>query len=178
MNKIDEIVIDIDKDKKKADEKNRPKERKKTSIYKYDLHNWILLLREKMVKKGYKKAIKDIVSAGLINQFKGVDFGYKITIIYIQAKLKVIENKIFKYHINESDKFKHQINRCLHYAKNITIELNNLLEDMPSYLIDDSEYYADIEKRNLVIEYVDDTIRCYFDYIYFITEIYSFELIK
>ena len=175
MNKIDEIVIDIDKDKKKAEEKNRPKERKKTSIYKYDLHNWILLLREKMVKKGYKKAIKDIVSAGLINQFKGVDFGYKITIIYIQAKLKVIENKIFKYHINESDKFKHQINRCLHYAKNITIELNNLLEDMPSYLIDDSEYYTDIEKRNLVIEYVDDTIRCYFDYIY-IMALFHFKL--
>ena len=166
MNKIDEIVIDIDKEKKKTEEANKPKEKKKSSIYKYDLHNWILLLREKMVKKGYKKAIKDIVSAGLIDQFKTVDFGYKITIIYIQAKLKIIENKIFKYHIVENDKFKHQINRCFHYAKNIMIELNSLLEDKPSYLNNDPDYYKDIEKRNLVIEYVDDVIRCYFDYTY------------
>ena len=166
MNKIDEIVINIDKERKKAEQTNRPKEKKRTLNYKYDIHNWILLLREKMYKKGYKKVIKDIISAGLLDQFKTNDLGYKITILYIQANLKVIENKIFKYHIIENEKLKHQINRCFQYSKNIPDELNNLLENMPKHLINSPDYYNDIEKRNLCIQYVDDVIRCYFDYIY------------
>ena len=166
MNKIDEIVIDINKERKNTKEGSRSKEHKKTMAYKYDINNWILLLREKMFKNGYKKAIKDIISANLIGQFKTHDLGYKIIIIYIQANLKVIENKIFKYHITQSDKLKHQINRCFHYAKNIPNELNSLLDNKPKDLMDNPEYYKDIEKRNLIIQYVDEVIRCYFDYIY------------
>ena len=175
MNKIDDIVIDINKDKKKVSEEKQQPINKKTSIYKYDIHNWILLLREKMSKKGYKKAIKDIISAGLIEQFKGTDLGYKITILFIQANIKIIENKIFKYHIIQSDKLKHQINRCFHYAKLIPYRLDSLLENIPKHLMRQNNYYYDVEKRNLSIQYVDDVVRCYFDYIY-VMALFHFKL--
>ena len=174
MNKMDEIVIDINKDKTKLQEKKPKQINKKTSIYKYDLHNWLLLLREKMSKRGYKKAIKDIISAGLIDQFKSSDLGYKITVIYIQAKLKIIEKKIFKYHIIQNDKLRHHINRCFYYARSLPYELNTLLERMPKHLITNPQsYYDDIKKRGLAIEYVDDVIRCYFDYIYIMALFHS-----
>ena len=119
-----------------------------------------------MSKKSYKKVLKDITGLNLLEQFKSDELGYKITIFYIQAKLKIIENKIFKYHLILNEKLKHQISRCFHYAKNIPQELDTLLNSMPSNLISDPIYYDDIKKRNFRIQYVDDIIRCYFDYIY------------
>ena len=174
MNKIDDIVIDINKEKKKPSEQphQRSSARKKTS-FRIELTDWLILLKEKLAKRGYKKVIKDIKSAGLIDQYKNADYGYKITIIYIQAKLKIIENKIFKYHLNQNDKFKHQINHCLNYAKNIPKELDSLLNDISdNNAINDTDYYNNIDKRNLKIEYTDDVIRCYFDYIYVMSLFY------
>lgn len=165
MNKIDEIVIDINKEKRKTEAKQE-QIAKKTSKFKYNLNNWLLSLKEKMAKRAYKKVIRDINSAELIEHFRTSEFGYKIIIIYIQAKLKVIENKIFKYHIIENEKFKHQINRCIHYAKSIPNHIKLLHDFIPSKILNKKNYYNNIEKRNYIIEYTDSLIRCYFDYIY------------
>ena len=166
------IINDINNDQKNGENENQKKSKKSSITYGYDINNWILLFREKMSKKSYKKVLRDITTAGLIEQFKTDDLGYKIMIFNIQAKLKIIENKIFKYHIIENEKFKHQINRCLHYAKNIPNDLDFLINDIPSNLISDPLYYNDIKKRNLRIQYVDDVIRCYFDYIYVMALLY------
>ena len=157
------IINDMNNNEKNGEKENEKKSKKRCITYGYDINNWILLFREKMSKKSYKKVLRDITTAGLIEQFKTDDLGYKIMIFNIQAKLKIIENKIFKYHIIENEKFKHQINRCLHYAKNIPNDLDFLINDVPSNLISDPLYYNDIKKRNLRIQYVDDVIRCYFD---------------
>ena len=109
MNKINEIVIDIEKQQKKESKRKQSTENKKVLDFKYDLNNWLLSLKEKMAKRAYKKALRDITSADLIRKYQNAESGYKILIIYIQAKLKIIENKIFKYHIIQNEKFKHQI---------------------------------------------------------------------
>ena len=166
MNKIDEIVIDIEKQKKKESKRKQSTENKKVLDFKYDLNNWLLSLKEKMAKRAYKKALRDITSADLIRKYQNAESGYKILIIYIQAKLKIIENKIFKYHIIQNEKFKHQINSCIRYAKNLPNDLNVLLELFPKNIFNSPGYYNDIQKRNIVIEYTDNFIRCYFDYIY------------
>ena len=163
---MDKNLTDKNNNKKKAEEEKQKKINKRTLTYGYDINNWILLFREKMSKKSYKKVLKDITGLNLLEQFKSDELGYKITIFYIQAKLKIIENKIFKYHLILNEKLKHQISRCFHYAKNIPQELDTLLNSMPSNLISDPIYYDDIKKRNFRIQYVDDIIRCYFDYIY------------
>ena len=163
---MDKNLTDKNNNKKKAEEEKQKKINKRTLTYGYDINNWILLFREKMSKKSYKKVLKDITGLNLLDQFKSDELGYKITIFYIQAKLKIIENKIFKYHLILNEKLKHQISRCFHYAKNIPQELDTLLNSMPSNLISDPIYYDDIKKRNFRIQYVDDIIRCYFDYIY------------
>ena len=150
MNKIDEIVIDINKEKRKTEAKQEQKT-KKTSKFKYNLNNWLLSLKEKMAKRAYKKVIRDINSAELIEHFRTSEFGYKIIIIYIQAKLKVIENKIFKYHITENEKFKHQINRCIHYAKTIPNDMKLLHDFIPSKILNKKNYYNNFEKRNYII---------------------------
>lgn len=170
MNEINEIIIDIEKEKNKH--KNKVAESKHSStgkiisVSKYDLNYWILSLKEKMYKKAYKKAIKDITSAGLIEQYRTSENGYKIIIIYIQAKLKIIENKLFKYHITESEISKNQINRCIYYAKHIPKDINSLFEFFPKDTLNDPNYFGNIEKRDYLIEYIDNIVRCYFDFIY------------
>ena len=169
MNKIDEIIIDISKKKRKLEEKQEPKPKK----YKYDLNNWFFSLKEKMAKRAYKKVIRDITSAKLIEQFKTSKLVYKIIIIHIQARLKIIENKIFKYHITENEKFKYQINRCIYYAKSIPNDIETLLNYIPNkLLLNKSYYYNDIKIRNYIIDYTDNIIRCYFDYIYTMALLY------
>ena len=168
MNEMNEIIIDIDKDKKK----NKNKENKKKQLpikinsNRYDLNYWLLALKEKMYKRAYKKVLKDITTLGLIDQYKTSELGYKIIIIFIQAKLKVIENKIYKYHIAENEISKHQINKCIFYAKTIPDDIKSLFEFIPKKIFDESHYYKNINKRNYIIEYTDDMIRCYCDYIY------------
>ena len=170
MNEINEIVLDIEKEKNKH--KTKVVERKQSStakiisVSKYDLNYWLLSLKEKMFNRAYKKAIRDITSAGLIDQYKTSEYGYKILIIYIQAKLKIIENKLLKYHITESEISKHQINRCLYYFKNIPNEIKSLSEFIPNDILNDRKYFDKIEKRDYLIEYTDNMVRCYFDYIY------------
>ena len=92
--------------------------------------------------------------------------------LYIKAKLKIIENKIFKYHLSQADnnKQKIQIAHCFSYANNIQndfILLTSEISDNPHLY--DNNYYHDIEKRNYKIELFDDIIRCHFDYIYTMT---------
>ena len=155
---MDKNLTDKNNNKKKAEEEKQKKINKRTLTYGYDINNWILLFREKMSKKSYKKVLKDITGLNLLDQFKSDELGYKITIFYIQAKLKIIENKIFKYHLILNEKLKHQISRCFHYAKNIPQELDTLLNSMPSNLISDPIYYDDIKKRNFRIQFVDDIL--------------------
>ena len=170
MNEINEIVLDIEKEKNKHKTKVVESKQSSTvkiiSVSKYDLNYWLLSLKEKMFKRAYKKAIRDITSAGLIDQYKTSEYGYKILIIYIQAKLKIIENKLLKYHITESEISKHQINRCLYYFKNIPNEIKSLSEFIPNDILNDRKYFDKIEKRDYLIEYTDNMVRCYFDYIY------------
>ena len=106
-----------------------------------------------------------------MSKFKKIKGGYKIVILYIQAKLKVIERKIFKYHLNQNDniKQKYQINHCFSYANNIQDELYLLLQEISVNNLYDNKYYYDINKRNYKIELFDDIIRCHFDYIYTMT---------
>ena len=170
MNEINEIVLDIEKEKNKHKAKVVESKQSSTakiiSVSKYDLNYWLLSLKEKMFNRAYKKAIRDITSAGLIDQYKTSEYGYKILIIYIQAKLKIIENKLLKYHITESEISKHQINRCLYYFKNIPNEIKSLSEFIPNDILNDRKYFDKIEKRDYLIEYTDNMVRCYFDYIY------------
>ena len=91
MNEMKEITIEIDKNKNK--EKKNQSPIKINSSNRYDLNYWLLALKEKMYKRAYKKVLKDITTLGLIDQYKTTEFGYKIIIIFIQAKLKIIENK-------------------------------------------------------------------------------------
>ena len=164
MNEMKEITIEIDKNKNK--EKKNQSPIKINSSNRYDLNYWLLALKEKMYKRAYKKVLKDITTLGLIDQYKTTEFGYKIIIIFIQAKLKIIENKIFKYHITENEISKHQINKCIFYAKTIPDEIKSLFELVPKNIFDDPHYYKNITKRNYIIEYTDNMIRCYCDYIY------------
>ena len=152
-------------------EQNIPKERikrKKTYSIEEDLKNWYLHLKKQLSKQNYKKVIKEIASTGLIGRFKKARGGYKITILFIEAKLKIIEKKIFKYrlNLNDNNKLKHQIAHCFSYANNIQEELNLLLIEVSEKKVYDNNYYNDIKKRNYKIEFFDDIIRCHFDYIY------------
>ena len=139
-----------------------------TYSYEEQLKNWYLHVKNQLAKRNYKKAIKDITSTGIIGKFIKIRGGYKIIILYIQAKLKIIEKKIFKYHIStiESIKIKHQISHCFHYVKDITEELNLLLLEISDNNLYDNDYYNNLSKRNYKIELFDDIIRCHFDYIY------------
>ena len=132
------------------------------------LARWILHLKEKLYKRCYKKVIKDITSIGLINKYRDTPGGYKILIIYIRAKIKIIENKIFKYHLNqiENPKQKYQMAHCFNYAQNLQKDLMNLIEEISDNNKYDNAYYNNIDKRNYKIELFDDIIRCHFDYIY------------
>ena len=175
MNELNEIILSIEKEKKEKETKNIRKDkkystkRKKIISVEEEINDWVLHLKQQLSKRNYKRAIKDIISAGLINKFKKCEGGYKIIVFYIEAKLKVIENKIFKYHINQIDntKYKHQISHCFSYSNSISNELNLLLKSISendySY---DNKYYNDINKRNYKIQLFDDIIRCHFDYIY------------
>ena len=170
MTDLNEIILSIEKDKtKERKDKKLSSIRRKVFNEEEEIKDWVYHLKQQLSKRNYKRAIKDIVSAGLINKFKNCLGGYKIIIFYIKAKLKIIENKIFKYHINQIDnnKHKHQISHCFSYSSTILDELNLLLreisEDDFSF---DNKYYNDIHKRNYKIELFDDIIRCHFDYIY------------
>ena len=143
----------------------------KTEKTKY-LKEWILRLKEQMHKRYYKKVIKKIDSAGLIYEFRNIPGGYKIIVLYVRAKLKIIENKIFKYNFSqeEKNKQKYQISHCFTYVKSVKKELKELLNIISDNNKDyDNKYYYDINKRNYKIELLDDIIRCHFDYLYIIS---------
>ena len=164
LNQKDSLVLN--------EKRKKIKDEKKLLTIEEDLKDWIFHLKEQLSKRNYKKVSKNIVSAGLINKFKNTPGGHKIIILYIQSKLKIIENKIFKYHFNpieNSNKQKHQISRCFHYSSNIQKELDLLLQGIQNNNLYDNNYYNDINKRNYKIELLDDIIRCHFDYIYIIS---------
>ena len=168
MTDLKEIILTIKKVEDKDQKNNEIKQRKKNYTNEEELKDWIINLKEKLYKCNYKRVMKDIVSASLMSKFKKVKGGYKIVILYIQAKLKIIEKKIFKYHLNQNDniKQKYQISHCFSYANNIQNELNSLLQEISDNNLYDNKYYYDINKRNYKIELFDDIIRCHFDYIY------------
>ena len=168
MNELNDIILSIEKDKIK--EESPIKEiKKETYIFDNEIKEWTLHLRQQLSKRYYKRALKDISSAGLINKFRKSSYGYKIIILSIRAKLKIIENKLFKYHINpiEANKHKHQISHCFSYIKVMNNELNLLIEQISDIV--DNSYYNDINKRNYKIELFDDLLRCHFEYIYTIS---------
>ena len=142
--------------------------RLKTYTIEEDLKNWCIHLKQQLANRNYKKALKEIASKGLISKFKRARGGYKIIILYIRAKLKIIEKKIFKYrfNLNENNKLKHQITHCFSYSNNILEELNLLILNISDNNLYDNDYYNDIKKRNYKIELFDEIIRCHFDYIY------------
>ena len=172
MNELNDIILSIEKDKIKEESSIKEfypiKEEKKEDEFLFDkeLKEWILHLKQELLKRYYKRALKDISSAGLINKFKKSPYGYKIIILSIKAKLKIIENKLYKYHINpiEANKHKHQISHCFSYIKVINNELILLVEQISDIV--DNSYYNNINKRNYKIELFDDIIRLHFDYIY------------
>ena len=167
MNELNDIILSIKKGEEEKSFDN--KERQSTYLFEKELNDWVLHLKEKLSKRNYKRVIKDIVSFGLITKFKKSPHRYKLITLYIQAKLKVIENKIFKYHFNQNDRIKqkHQINHCFSYANKIQDELNLLLQEISvNNNIYDNCYYNEIDKRNYKIELFDNIIRCLFDYIY------------
>ena len=168
MTELSDIILKKKKVEDKKEKNNEMKQRKKTYTIEEELKDWEKHLKEKLFNRYYKKVIKEIVSSSLISKFKKVPGGYKIIILYIQAHIKVIENKIFKYHLNPNDiqKQKYQINHCFQYANNVQEELNLLLQEISETNLYDNIYYYDIEKRNYKIELFDNIIRCHFDYIY------------
>ena len=170
MTDLNEIVLSIEKDKTKERKgKKLSSIRRKIFNEEEEIKEWVYHLKQQLSKRNYKRAIKDIVSAGLINKFKNCIGGYKIIIFYIKAKLKIIENKIYKYHLNQIDnnKHKHQVSHCFSYSSTILAELNLLLKEISEDDFSfDNKYYNDINKRNYKIELLDDIIRCHFDYIY------------
>ena len=174
MNDINEIILTIKKVENKQKENYEIKPRKKTYTIEEELKDWIKHLKEKLFNRYYKRVIKDIISSSLISKFRKSPGGYKIIILYIQAHIKIIENKIFKYHLNQNDiqKQKYQINHCFSYANNIQDYLNLLLQEISETNINDNTYYYDIKKRNYKIEIFDDIIRCHFDYIHIMSLLY------
>ena len=174
MTDLNEIILSIEKDKTRERKKSKKIStiRKKVISVEEEIKDWVYHIKQQLSKRNYKRVIKDIVSAGLINKFKKSAGGYKIIIFYIKAKLKIIENKIFKYHLNqiEGNKHKHQISHCFSYSSSILDELNLLLKEISEDDFSfDNKYYSDINKRNYKIESLDDIIRCHFDYIYTIS---------
>ena len=169
MKEINEIIVSIKKGDEKKENVKEIKIKKREIPLDEELNDWIISLKEKLYKRNYKKAIKAITSAGLISRFKAIPRGYKILSIFIQAKLKVIENKIFKYHLNSIDTMKHksQITKCFSYANNIQYEMEILIEYISTNNnLFDNDYYNNVDKRNYKIELFDEIIRCHFEYIY------------
>ena len=168
MNRLNDIILSLQQEDIK-EEKSQDKIKKKTFSNEEELNGWIFILKDKLSKREYKKVIKNIVSLGLIGKYKKTNFGYKIIIFYIIAQLKIIENKIFKYHLKENSnkEQKQQISHCLSYANNIQNELSSLIRQITDNNITQmNNYYNDIEKRNYKIEIVNDLLRCFFDYLY------------
>ena len=148
------------------------KKLKKELNFDDQIKEWYLHLKEQLYNRNYKKVINNINSAGLISKFKDCKGGHKIIMLYIKAKLKIIEKKIFKYHISniENNKQKIQIAHCFSYANNLLNDFKLLtLEISDNTYIYDNNYYNDIDKRNYKIELFDDIINCHFDYIYTMT---------
>lgn len=168
MNRLNDIILSL-KQEDKEEEKLQQKIKQKSLSNEEELNGWICILKEKLSKREYKKVLKNIVSLGLIGKYKKENFGYKIIIFYIIAQLKIIENKIFKYHLKENNnkEQKYQISHCFSYAHNIQNELSSLMRQITDNNISQIDnYYNDIEKRNYKIELVNDLLRCFFDYLY------------
>lgn len=168
MNRLNDIILSLKQDDKEEEKPNSQIPKKSYSIEE-ELNGWICILKDKLAKRAYKKVIKNIVSLGLIGKYKKANFGYKLIIFYIEAQLKIIENKIFKYHLKENNnkEQKHQITHCFSYAHNIQNELSSLIRHITNNnIVQINNYYNDIEKRNYKIELVNDLLRCYFDYLY------------
>ena len=168
MNEINEIILSINKVEEDEQKVNAINENEKNYTISDELNERLKLLKEKLSKRSYKKVIKDIETYNLIKKYRHSPCGYKILVIYIQAKLKVIENKIFKYHLsqNENSKQKTQIAHCLSYANNIPIDLRILVDEVSVFCKYDNKYYYNIYKKNYRIEIFEDLIRCHFDYLY------------
>ena len=122
-------------------------------------NNLYLHLKENLSKRFYKKTIKEIDVIIENKYIEGYSQAWKITILKIQALLKIIKNKIIKYLINhyEKSKIKTHINSIKKYINKISKEFNNLFKDNS-----DSKIANDIE-------FVDSLLLCYFDYIYYIS---------
>ena len=164
---LNEIILSIKKEVPK-EKQNALNIRKISFSLEEELRDWIILLKEKLYKRNYKKVINDIASSNLINKFNNFLFGYKIIILNVEAKLKIIENKIFKYKLNPKDKTKNkiQIFHCFSYANDIPCEINSLIDRIYDNNVYENKNFNDLDKRNYKIEIINDIIQCYFNYIY------------
>ena len=137
-------------------------EEKKENIILSDetrFNNLYLHLKENLSKRLYKKTIKEIDVLVENKYIEGYSQVWKISILKIQALLKIVKNKIIKYLINhyEKSKIKAHINSIKKYFNQILKEFNKFFQNnKESKIINDNEI-------------VDSLMICYFDYIYYIS---------
>ena len=137
-------------------------EEKKENIILSDetrFNNLYLHLKENLSKRLYKKTIKEIDVLEENKYIEGYSQVWKISILKMQALLKILKNKIIKYLINhyEKSKIKTHINSIKKYFNQILKEFNKFFQNnKESKIINDNEI-------------VDSLMICYFDYIYYIS---------
>lgn len=124
-----------------------------------EINYWISYLKEKIQKRLYKRALKEICTRQLTEKYKVCPRGWEIIILSIKTKLKIIKNKIKKHNLNPKEKQKpklYQINQCKKFFEAIQEDFNELFSNK------ESENIQLINNLNMT----DELILCYAQYIH------------
>ena len=159
MNDLNEIVVSFENDKNHnyIQQTHSEENSNKDKISDESQITYVLFhFYENLGKRFYKKTIKEIDS--LLNGQNIDEFNraWKIHILRIRARLKVIKKKIEKYLIHHAEKmkFKYEVNSIKRYLNQVLDNLNIFVQKFSN------------SKQEEEIEKVDNLLYCYFEYIY------------
>ena len=159
MNDLNEIVVSFENDKNHnyIQQTHSEENSNKDKISDESQITYVLFhFYENLGKRFYKKTIKEIDSLLNGQNIDEFDRAWKIHILRIRARLKVIKKKIEKYLIHHAEKmkFKYEINSIKKYLNQVLDNLNIFVQKFSN------------SKQEEVIEKVDNLLYCYFEYIY------------
>ena len=155
MNDPKDIILDISIEKDiLAEEKNEI-----TLTEENRFNNLLSHLKENLYKRLYKKTLKEIESLIEIDNIEKYSHSWKLYIIRIRAYLSIIKNKIIKYIIDHTEKFRinHHINTIKKYFNKVQIELEKFYKINKDIQIHENT------------ELINDLLICYLDYILLIS---------
>ena len=155
MNDPKDIILDISIEKDiLAEEKNEI-----TLTEENRFNNLLLHLKENLYKRLYKKTLKEIESLIEIDNIEKYSRSWKLYIIRIRAYLSIIKNKIIKYIIDHTEKFRinHHINTIKKYFNKVQIELEKFYKINKDIQIHENT------------ELINDLLICYLEYILLIS---------